>query len=499
MRALPTCCASPRRRSTRASPTCSAWPSCSARSCGVAEPLTVIGAGPVGSLLALFLARRGHEVRVFERRPDMRRVRIGAGRSINLAVSTRGLYALHQVGLDGEVLRQAIPMYGRMVHAAGSDPRFLRYGRDDTEFINSMSRGELNELLMTEAERTGRVRIEFQQRLVGYAGGRARLRDERSGEEREVLAPVIFGSDGSASALRGSLPIEVEQSWLDFGYKELTLPPSPGGGFSLEKNALHIWPRKNFMLIALPNLDGSFTCTLFLPFEGPASFAAIEEPAAAERFFAETFPDALALVARAGGADRRRRARDRPLLRAGDERGLRGLHRADGDPRSRSGLVRRLRRAVPGAEARRGRDRRPGGGELRRDARQGGRPRLPPLEGGRGRTVPPLPRRIPLPLPTGHFHPHPVPHRPGGRPPPDLPPPRTDPHRPLRLLRRLFPGPLPHPLPPPPFARAIRAGLERGLIRFTQRARRRGRRGGASWFQEKRKLLRDLPFLPSSA
>jgi len=268
----------------------------------VAEPLTVIGAGPVGSLLALFLARRGHEVRVFERRPDMRRVRIGAGRSINLAVSTRGLYALHQVGLDGEVLRQAIPMYGRMVHAAGSDPRFLRYGRDDTEFINSMSRGELNELLMTEAERTGRVRIEFQQRLVGYAGGRARLRDERSGEEREVLAPVIFGSDGSASALRGSLPIEVEQSWLDFGYKELTLPPSPGGGFSLEKNALHIWPRKNFMLIALPNLDGSFTCTLFLPFEGPASFAAIEEPAAAERFFAETFPDALALIPGLGEA-----------------------------------------------------------------------------------------------------------------------------------------------------------------------------------------------------
>ncbi|HKC60013.1 MAG TPA: NAD(P)/FAD-dependent oxidoreductase [Myxococcales bacterium] len=268
----------------------------------MAEPLTVIGAGPVGSLLALFLARRGHEVRVFERRPDMRRVRIGAGRSINLAVSTRGLYALHQVGLDGEVLRQAIPMYGRMVHAAGSDPRFLRYGRDDTEFINSMSRGELNELLMTEAERTGRVRIEFQQRLVGYAGGRARLRDERSGEEREVLAPVIFGSDGSASALRGSLPIEVEQSWLDFGYKELTLPPSPGGGFSLEKNALHIWPRKNFMLIALPNLDGSFTCTLFLPFEGPASFAAIEEPAAAERFFAETFPDALALIPGLGEA-----------------------------------------------------------------------------------------------------------------------------------------------------------------------------------------------------
>src|SRR5215470_15952866 len=134
---LPTCCASPLRRSTRASRTCSAWPRCCAQSCAVPDPVTVVGAGPVGSLLALFLARRGHEVQVFDRRPDMRKVRIGAGRSINLAVSTRGLHALHQVGLEDQVLRQAIPMYGRMVHAGGA-ARFLRYGRDDTEFINSM-------------------------------------------------------------------------------------------------------------------------------------------------------------------------------------------------------------------------------------------------------------------------------------------------------------------------------------------------------------------------
>ncbi|HKB75452.1 MAG TPA: NAD(P)/FAD-dependent oxidoreductase [Myxococcales bacterium] len=266
------------------------------------EPLAVIGAGPVGSLLALFLARRGHEIRVFERRPDMRRVEIGAGRSINLAVSTRGLYALHQVGLDDEVLRQAIPMRGRMVHGASGEGRFLRYGRDDSEFINAMSRGQLNQLLMTEAERTGRVRIEFQQRLVGYEQGRARLRDERTGEEREIEAPVVLGSDGSASALRKALRLSVEESFLDFGYKELTIPPAPGGGFSLEKNALHIWPRKNFMLIALPNLDGSFTCTLFLPFEGEASFAAVEAKPSAERFFAETFPDALALIPRLGEA-----------------------------------------------------------------------------------------------------------------------------------------------------------------------------------------------------
>jgi kynurenine 3-monooxygenase len=268
----------------------------------VAEQLTVIGAGPVGSLLALFLARRGHEVRIFERRPDMRRVDIAAGRSINLAVSTRGLYALHQVGLDDEVLRQAIPMRGRMVHGTSGEARFLRYGRDDSEFINSMSRGELNKLLMTEAEKTGRVRIEFQQRVVGYERGRLRLRDEQSGDEREAPAGVVFGSDGSASALRSALGVATEQSWLDFGYKELTIPPARGGGFSLEKNALHIWPRKNFMLIALPNLDGSFTCTLFLAFEGEESFAAIEEPEAAEAFFAENFPDALALIPALGPA-----------------------------------------------------------------------------------------------------------------------------------------------------------------------------------------------------
>jgi kynurenine 3-monooxygenase len=264
--------------------------------------LTVIGAGPVGSLLALFLARRGHEVEVFERRPDMRRVRIGAGRSINLAVSTRGLHALSELRLDAEVLRQAIPMRGRMVHGTSGGQHFLRYGRDDSEFINSMSRGELNKLLMTRAEETGRVRIHFEQRLVGYENGRVRLRGERTSEEREVDASVVFGSDGSASALRDALGTDVDQSWLDFGYKELTIPAAPRGGFALEPHALHIWPRKNFMLIALPNLDGSFTCTLFLPFEGEESFAAIESPSAAQRFFAETFPDADALIPRVSDA-----------------------------------------------------------------------------------------------------------------------------------------------------------------------------------------------------
>jgi kynurenine 3-monooxygenase len=255
----------------------------------VAERVVVVGAGPVGSLLSLFLARRGCAVEVYERRPDMRRVDIPVGRSINLAVSTRGLHALHQVGLDAEVLRSAIPMLGRVVHTE-SGTSFLRYGRDDSEFINSMSRGELNELLMTEAEKTGLVRIRFEQRLVGYQRGRARLRDERSGAGHEIDAPVIVGADGSASALRRALPCESREDVLDFGYKELTLPAGPGGSFLLEKNGLHIWPRGNFMLIALPNLDGSFTCTLFLPFRGEISFESIS--GREEEFFAATFPDA---------------------------------------------------------------------------------------------------------------------------------------------------------------------------------------------------------------
>src|SRR5438067_5583782 len=231
--------------------------------------LVVVGAGPVGSLLALRLARRGVEVEVYERRPDMRRVDISAGRSINLAVSTRGLHALHQVGLDDDVLGEAVPMLGRMTHALDGTLALLPYGRSDREFINSMSRGDLNKLLMTRAEETGRVRIHFGQRLVDYDFLRRVARFDPLGE---VPAEVIVGSDGSSSALRACLAGSATQDVLSSGYKELTMPPTDGG-FAMHRNALHIWPRGNFMLIALPNSDGSFTCTLFLPFEGSPSFA----------------------------------------------------------------------------------------------------------------------------------------------------------------------------------------------------------------------------------
>ena len=266
------------------------------------KTVTVIGAGPVGALLALTLARRGFQVELFERRPDMRRHQVSAGRSINLAVSTRGLHALNKSGLDAEVLRRAVPMLGRMIHPLQGELQLQRYGRDDSEFINSMSRGELNELLMTKAEETSRVRIHFNQRLFDYSfeHARATLHDEETGAVRAVPAPIIFGTDGSASALRTALvdqaATQVTQTFLDSGYKELTIPSGTQQLFQLEPHALHLWPRGNFMLIALPNLDGSFTCTLFLAFEGEVSFERLGEAAAVESFFARWFPDALPLI-----------------------------------------------------------------------------------------------------------------------------------------------------------------------------------------------------------
>ncbi len=255
--------------------------------------VVVIGAGPVGSLLALTLARRGYGVDVYERRPDMRRVDISAGRSINLAVSTRGLHALDEVALDDDVLREAVPMLGRMTHALDGKTALLPYGRSDREYINSMSRSGLNKLLMTRAEQTGRVRIRFDERLIGYDFDRKAAMFESG---REVSAPIVVGSDGSASALRASLGGVVSQETLSSGYKELTMPPLQDGGFAMHPNALHIWPRGNFMLIALPNRDGSFTCTLFLPFEGSPSFTEIQTADDAQRFFERYFPDAVPLI-----------------------------------------------------------------------------------------------------------------------------------------------------------------------------------------------------------
>ncbi len=266
------------------------------------EAVTVVGAGLVGSLLSMYLARKGYSVEVLERRPDMRREVVDAGRSINLAISTRGLHALRQVGLEAEALRHAIPMRGRMIHPQKGELVFQPYGKDDSQHINSLSRAWLNGFLMTEAEATGRVRIRFRQRVthVDLGSGVLTVHDDATWQTRREEARVLFGTDGSGSAVRHELDqlpgFRATQEQLGHGYKELTIPAGPGGRFQMEKHALHIWPRGTYMLIALPNEDGSFTCTLFLPYQGPVSFASLDTPAQLEAFFEEQFPDAKALI-----------------------------------------------------------------------------------------------------------------------------------------------------------------------------------------------------------
>ena len=266
-----------------------------------AAKITLIGAGLNGPLLALGLVKRGFQVEIYERRADMRQVRMSAGRSINLALSTRGIHALTQAGLWNGMQKIIIPMKGRVMHSASSDLTFQPYGRGESEVINSISRAELNIALMNAAEAQG-VRIHFQQRCTGidFKNGTLRLRDERTGEDREVQAGVTIGCDGSASALRSEMlklsRFNFSQQYLDYGYKELTIPPGAAGNHVFETNALHIWPRGNYMLIALPNIDGTFGCILFLPFEGPDSFAQLTTPAEVLSFFQSRFPDAFSLM-----------------------------------------------------------------------------------------------------------------------------------------------------------------------------------------------------------
>ncbi len=265
------------------------------------ETITLIGAGLTGPLLALCLVKRGFVVEIYERRQDMRQVRVSAGRSINLALSTRGIHALTKAGLWDEMQKIVIPMRGRMMHSAASQLTFQPYGKNDSEFINSISRAELNIALMNAAERQG-VKIYFQQRCTGIdlSEGALLLRDEATGVDRNVASEAVIGCDGSASALRAEMMkvpgFSVSQEVLDYGYKELTIPSGSNGKHLLDRNALHIWPRGNHMLIALPNLDGTFACILFLPFEGADSFARLTSRAAVLEFFELRFPDALPLM-----------------------------------------------------------------------------------------------------------------------------------------------------------------------------------------------------------
>ena len=263
--------------------------------------ITLIGAGLNGPLLAILLMQRGFAVEVYERRPDMRQVRMSAGRSINLALSTRGIHALQQAGLWERMRRIIIPMRGRMMHSISGELTFQPYGKNETEVINSISRAELNIALMNAAEERGAI-IHFQQRCVGYdlKTGDIRMRNEDTGDDKIRETEVVIGCDGTASALRAEMlklnRFNFSQQYLDYGYKELTIPAGSDGQHLLETNALHIWPRGNHMLIALPNIDGTFACILFLPFEGADSFASLSTQPDVTRFFEERFSDAIRLM-----------------------------------------------------------------------------------------------------------------------------------------------------------------------------------------------------------
>jgi kynurenine 3-monooxygenase len=228
--------------------------------------VVIIGAGLAGSLLAIYLAKRGIEVDVYEARGDMRKEDVAAGRSINLALSDRGIAALREVGMDEYMLAEAIPMYGRMIHAVSGDTKLLPYSGRKGEYINSVSRSGLNIALINEAEKYPGVQFVFNERCADFDCASGEVVFE-SGRSRR--ADTVIATDGAGSMIRQSMErdvkdFEMSSVFLEHGYKELHIPPADDGGFQLEKNALHIWPRHQFMMIALPNFDGSFTCTLFL-------------------------------------------------------------------------------------------------------------------------------------------------------------------------------------------------------------------------------------------
>lgn len=261
--------------------------------------ITVVGGGLVGSLMALYLGKDGHRVRCFERRGDIRNARIVRGRSINLAISMRGLTALDEVGLKERALEMAVPMRGRMMHDLDSTLTFQRYSARKEECIYSISRGELNKMLLEEAGANSNVDLNFNQQCVGVDAeeGIATFADSATGELKSVDSDLVIGADGAFSAVRTSLlrspSFDYSQEYLEHGYLELSIPPVGDGGFRLEKNALHIWPRKKFMMIALPNYDGSFTCTCFWPLEGEFSFGRLTREGEVMDFFRRWFPDSV--------------------------------------------------------------------------------------------------------------------------------------------------------------------------------------------------------------
>lgn len=256
--------------------------------------IAIIGSGLVGSLLAIYLKRYGHKITVFDRRPDIRNIEF-SGRSINLAMSNRGWNALKAVGLEDEIKTIAIPLDKRAMHVIGKPQYYQKYGKDG-EAIWSISRGVLNRKMIDLAEKNG-VDFRFEEKVWDIDLPEAKIftGDSEKGEWKAYAFDLVFGCDGAFSRVRHKMQrrsrFDYSQDFIDVGYKELTIPANADGSHKLDKHSFHIWPRGKFMFIAMPNLDGSFTCTLFMPFEGEVSFESIKTKKDAVLFFTTYFPN----------------------------------------------------------------------------------------------------------------------------------------------------------------------------------------------------------------
>lgn len=264
------------------------------------EKIAIIGGGLSGSLLAICLAKRGFRIQLFERRGDIRKGQAEAGRSINLALSTRGIQALKKVGLADRVLQEAIPMNGRMMHSVKGELTYQPYGKTG-QFINSVSRSALNVRLLEVADEFDNVELFFNHKCVDVdLNINTAVMELPDGSQTTIEADIMFGSDGAFSAVRSEMQktnrFNYSQHYENYGYKELEITPGENGSFLIEKNALHIWPRGEFMMIALPNPEATFTCTLFLAYEGKYSFENLKTREEVELFFNTHFPDAVKLM-----------------------------------------------------------------------------------------------------------------------------------------------------------------------------------------------------------
>lgn len=265
------------------------------------DRFVIAGAGLAGSLLGIILAKRGWHVEMFERRPDMRRHTISAGRSINLALSDRGINALKKAGLEDEFKKLIVPMKGRLIHSKDGSKMLQPYSGKKERHINSISRGGLNSLLMSEAEKYKNLDLKFNTKVIDLDWNQHEITywDEEGHRGHKSEFDIIFGADGAGSEIRtnfqrGGLRIfNYSQEFLEHGYKELEIPSNMDGSYKIENDVLHIWPRGEYMMIALPNRDGSFTCTLFMPYGGENGFDKLDDKVKVQRFFEEQFPDAI--------------------------------------------------------------------------------------------------------------------------------------------------------------------------------------------------------------